>query len=114
MGWSPERFIVADADAVGIDGRQHYRVEAQGEARGPDAMGPPGSKSRACAQGSPRNLGGLDASDIERNGRAERKQSKAGAWRSRSAAVGAKTRGNRPEGPRRAKGGTGTWTRWRE
>jgi hypothetical protein len=52
---------------------------------------------------------------VECRGTAERvRMSAAGVSGSRSAAVGARTRGNRPEGPRRAKGGAGSWTRWRE
>ena len=77
----------------------------------PVAAVPPGSESRACMGGSSRNLGGPDASTGRWNRRAEREQGRAGAPGSRSAAVGARKRGNRPKGPRRAKGGTMQQTR---
>ena len=53
----------------------------------------------------------------ERNRRARAQRSEARARErrgSRSAAVGAMKRGNRPEGPCGAKGGTGSRNRWRE
>ena len=54
--------------------------------------------------------------DVVAGGTAERTQgSEAGRdARSRSAAIGAMKWGNRPEGPCRAKGGTGSRNRWRE
>jgi hypothetical protein len=55
--------------------------------------------------GRPRLLRPLNCGGI-----AKRRQRSAARWmaRSRSAAVGATKRGNRPKGPRRAKGGAGT------
>lgn len=50
----------------------------------------------------------------DRNGGAEREAERRWGARSRSAAVGARTLGNRPKGPSRAKGGTGTENRRRD
>ena len=94
----------------------------------PDASGPPGSKSRACRQGSPRNLGDLPVSTVSRRpgrrgrsgpgpgaaprlrgangatgGTAERRQrSEAGrAGRGRSPLIVPGKSGNPPQGTRR-------------
>ena len=76
---------------------------------------PPGSENMACRGGFPRNLRDPDASGAKAAELPSGAQaSGAGAPGSRSAAVRARTRGNRPEGPRRAKGGAGSWNRWRE
>src|SRR6516162_9842684 len=67
-----------------------------------EAPGPRGERSAAQGANAERTRGTAE--------RRQRSKAERGA-RSRSAAVGARTRGNRPEGPRRAKGGTGSRTR---
>lgn len=90
-------------------------VETQGNPPGVlTEAPPPGSETGARAQGSHRNLGDLVTSGASRNGTAERQAERRRGTRSRSAAVGALTSGNLPEGPGRAKGGTGTWNQRRE
>ena len=106
------------------------RKAASPAAGWPGAGGPPGSKSGACRQGSPRNLGGLVFSSVSRRrgrrvrsgpgpghcpgtgsetgthgGTAERRQRSDAEWeaRSRSPLIVLRKSGNPPQG-----------TRWRE
>lgn len=68
------------------------------------AKAPPGSESVARVQGLPRNLGGLVASGERLGAAARGKTSAVVATRSRSAAVGARKWGNRPDGTPRSEG----------
>src|SRR5512142_2102129 len=76
----------------------------------------PGSKTGACTHRGRRETWEVPSSPSEEWSRRNRRASaseRGGEAGSRSAAVGAMTRGNQPEGPRRAKGGTGPWNRSR-
>ena len=74
-------------------------------------MVPPGSETRACARRVPQEPGRSFRLRPMNFGGNEPREKDSGLRRargSRSAAVRARTRGNRPKEPRRAKGGTGS------
>jgi RNA-directed DNA polymerase len=96
--------LVVQADAVRAAECNTGEVKTQGEAREPRRAGSPGSETSARTQGLPRNLGDPVASARVGGTCMARKRAWHGAAGSRSAAVGAKKQGNRPEGTLWSKG----------
>jgi len=62
------RNIVVGADAVAVAEGNTDVLERE-DAQGPGTKVPPGSESRACTRGIPRNLGGPVASSVAGCGR---------------------------------------------